>query len=431
MKNKFEITCPKCKASFNAEEAFQKHFEIEKDKAIKEIEQDVRQKAKEDAGKIYENQLKVLQEENKAKENKITKQNEAIKEAEKRIKLEAEQKIKIAVEQAKNEGIKEAKEKAQKDAEAKVKESIEKYKLDFKKQFEEDEGKKIENKLKEEFESKFKKDATNQNKTIQDLKDQLDKVTKERELDNDRNKKQIAELASLNAKTKSEMKGEVQEELIQDFLRKKFPEDTIEEVKKGARGPDCILTINYQGKKNIGKIFIESKDTKVWNEEWVTKLYNDMQTQGVANGVIVSTSVPKDFDDNSGFVNREGNTITIVRMDYRIIHVTVNLIKSILIMKARNNASNNLPEEVRKVWENVKSPNFQMPVRSMLKQIKEFQKIFDKEYKSFHNNASNRDRILKQLENDLIRMISSFAKTSGEEIFPPDLLEHQEDNLLQ
>jgi hypothetical protein len=100
-------------------------------------------------------------------------------------------------------------------------------------------------------------------------------------------------------------------------------------------------------------------------------------------------------------------------------------------MKERNNASNNLPEEVRKVWENVKSPNFQMPIRSMLKQIKEFQKIFDKEYKSFHNNASSRDRILKQLENDLIRMISSFAKTSGEEIFPQDLLEHQDDNLLE
>ena len=147
MTNKFEITCPKCKASFNAEEAFQKHFEIEKDKAIKEIEQNVRQKAKEDAGKIYEDQLKALQEENKVKENKITEQSEAIKDAEKRIKLEAEQKIKIAVEQAKNEAIKEATEKAQKDAEIKARDSIEKYKLDFKKQFEEDQGKKIENKL--------------------------------------------------------------------------------------------------------------------------------------------------------------------------------------------------------------------------------------------------------------------------------------------
>jgi hypothetical protein len=429
MEKIFEIKCPKCKASFNAQEAFQKHFEIEKEKAIKETEENTRQKAIEDAGKVYDDKIKILQEQNKAKEDKIAKQDETIKDIEK-IKLEADQKIKIAVEEAK----KEATEKSQKDAEAKadarVKESIEKYKIDFRKKFEEDETKKIEQNIREKIQSELKKESTNQNKIIEDLKDQLDKVTKKAALDNERNNKQIAELASLNAQTKSEMKGEVQEELIQDFLREKFPEDTIAEVKKGAKGPDCVLTINYKGKKNIGKIYIESKDTKAWKEEWVTKLFQDMQTQGVANGIIISTSVPKDFDEKSGFVNREGNTITIIKMDYRIIHITVSLIKSILIMKERNNASNNLPDEVKKVWENVKSPNFQMPVRSMVNQIREFQKIFKKDIRDFNNSSSNRERILKQLESDLIRMISSFTKTSGE-IFPPDLLEHQDDNLLE
>ena len=429
MEKIFEIKCPKCKASFNAQEAFQKHFEIEKEKAIKETEENTRQKALEDARKVYDDKIKVLQEQNKVKEDKIVKQDEAIKDIE-RIKLEADQKIKIAVEEAKKEATEKSEKNASAKAEVRIKESIEKYKIDFKKKFEEDETKKIEQNIREKIQSELKKESTNQNKIIEDLKDQLDKVTKKAALDNERNNKQIAELASLNAQTKSEMKGEVQEELIQDFLREKFPEDTIAEVKKGAKGPDCVLTINYKGKKNIGKIYIESKDTKAWKEEWVTKLFQDMQTQGVANGIIISTSVPKDFDEKSGFVNREGNTITIIKMDYRIIHITVSLIKSILIMKERNNASNNLPDEVKKVWENVKSPNFQMPVRSMVNQIREFQKIFKKDIRDFNNSSSNRERILKQLESDLIRMISSFTKTSGE-IFPPDLLEHQDDNLLE
>ena len=89
-----------------------------------------------------------------------------------------------------------------------------------------------------------------------------------------------------------------------------------------------------------------------------------------------------------------------------------------------------LPEEVKKVWENVKSPNFQMPVRSIVNQIREFQKIFKKETKDFHNSTSNKERTLKQLENDLVRMITSFTKTAGE-IFPQDLLEHTDDNLLE
>lgn len=70
-----------------------------------------------------------------------------------------------------------------------------------------------------------------------------------------------------------------------------------------------------------------------------------MQIQGASNGIIISTSVPKDFDERSGFVNREGNTITIIKMDYGIIHVTVSLIKSLLIMKERSTNTNNLPEK--------------------------------------------------------------------------------------
>ena len=410
MSNNFEITCPKCKASFNAEEAFKEHFDIEKKKEIARI--------KNEEAKKYENKIEKYEEEKlkKDKEFEKLKSEEA-----KKAQLEAEKKVKVYLEELEKEKF-----KTQKEAEKQAKEKAEKDKELFIKTFKENEEKKI----REDIELKSKQEASGKDKIIQELKDQFEKINKERSIENERNKKQIQELVSLNAKTKSEIKGEVQEELIQDYLKKRFPEDNIEEVKKGARGPDCILTINYKGKKNIGKIYIESKDTKIWNEEWVAKLFNDMQTQGASNGIIISTSVPKDFDEKSGFVNREGNTITIIKMDYGIIHVTVSLIKSVLIMKERSTNAQNLPEEVKKVWENVKSPNFQMPIRSIVIQIREFQKIFKKESKDFHNSTSNKERTLKQLENDLVRMISSFTKTAGE-IFPQDLLEHTDDNLLE
>ncbi len=418
MSNNFEITCPKCKASFNAEEAFKEHFEIEKKKEIVRIKNEETKKAQLEAAKKYETKIEKYEEEKLKKDKEF----EKLKSVEiKKAQLEADKKIKVYLEQSEKEKLKE-----QKDAEIKAKDIAEKEKELFIKTFKEDEEKKI----REDVELKSKKEASNKDKIIQELKDQFEKTNKERSIENERNKKQIQELVSLNAKTKSEIKGEVQEELIQDYLKKRFPEDNIEEVKKGARGPDCILTINYKGKKNIGKIYIESKDTKIWNEEWVAKLFNDMQTQGASNGIIISTSVPKDFDEKSGFVNREGNTITIIKMDYGIIHVTVSLIKSVLIMKERSTNSQNLPEEVKKVWENVKSPNFQMPIRSIVIQIREFQKIFKKESKDFHNSTSNKERTLKQLENDLVRMITSFTKTAGE-IFPQDLLEHTDDNLLE
>ncbi len=410
MSNNFEITCPKCKARFNAEEAFKEHFEIEKKKEIVRI--------KNEEAKKYENKIEKYEEEKLKKDREFEKLKS---EEAKKAQLEANKKIKIYLEQLEIQKLKD-----QKVAEKKAKDAVEKEKELFIKTFKAQEEKKI----RDDAELKLKQEALSKDKIIQELKDQFEKINKERSIENERNKKQIQELLSLNAKTKSEIKGEVQEELIQDYLKVRFPEDHIQEVKKGARGPDCILTINYKDKKNIGKIYIESKDTKIWNEDWVTKLFNDMQTQGASNGIIISTSVPKDFDEKSGFVNREGNSITIIKMDYGIIHVTVSLIKSLLIMKERNASSSNLPEEVKRVWENVKSPNFQMPIRSIVNQIREFQKIFKKESKDFYNSSSNKERTLKQLENDLLRMISSFTKTAGE-IFPQDLLEHKDDTLLE
>lgn len=413
MSNNLKITCPKCKATFDAGDAFNAHFEnaqLENEKKLKEA----KKQAEKDAENKFKLQLEKQQEE-----------IEKVKKAEsKKASEEADKKIKIYIEQVEKDRL-----KAQKEAEAQAKIKAEKDKELFIKSFKEEEQKKIEKQIRDDLEFKSKKEDLNKEKSIKELKDQIEKIQKERSIENERNKRQIEELASLNAKTKSEIKGEVQEELIQDYLKRKFPEDTIQEVKKGAKGPDCILTINYKGKKNIGKIYVESKDTKIWNEEWVTKLFNDMQTQGATNGIIVSTSLPKDFDENSGFVNRQGNTITIIKMDYASIHITVSLIKSLLIFKERNAASTNLPEEIMKVWENVKSPNFQMPVRSIVDQIEIFKKIFNKDIKDFNNSLANKERTLKQLENDLVRMISSFTSSAGE-IFPQDLLEHKDNKLI-
>ncbi len=407
MNNNLKITCPKCKATFDAGDAFNTHFENAQAEAKKQAEKNAEEKYK----------LKI---EKQQEEIQAVKKEESKKAAE-----EADKKIKTYIEQFEKDKI-----KAQKDAEAQAKIKAEQDKELIIKSFQEEQQKKIEKQIKDDLEQKSKKEELIKDKLIKELKEKNEKIQKEREIENERNKKQIEELVSLNNKTKSEIKGEVQEELIQDYLIRKFPEDIIQEVKKGARGPDCIFTINYKGKKDIGKIYIESKDTKSWNEEWVTKLFNDMQIQGADNGVIVSTCLPKDFDESSGFVNRQGNTITIIKMDYASIHITVSLIKSLLIFKKRNNASANLPDEIMKVWENVKSPNFQMPVRSIVDQIEKFKKIFSKDVKDFNTSLANKEFTLKQLENDLIRMISSFTKSAGE-IFPQDLLSYKDDYLLE
>ena len=53
MSDIFEITCPKCKANFNAEKAFKEHFEIEKNKEVAKIKNEEIKKAKLEAEKEY------------------------------------------------------------------------------------------------------------------------------------------------------------------------------------------------------------------------------------------------------------------------------------------------------------------------------------------------------------------------------------------
>ena len=184
----------------------------------------------------------------------------------------------------------------------------------------------------------------------------MEKSKKSEEILKKRVDERTQEISQIMQNRKVELQGEIQEERLQDFLRRKFPEDTIEEIKKGAKGGDCILSINYKNKKAIAKIYFESKDTKNFNEAWVDKLLSDMKDKGIANGIIVvsKSALPTDFDETSSFVQRHSNSIKIIPMELDIIHAVVDGIRSILILKSRENNDHEIPDLMKKCWINLK-----------------------------------------------------------------------------
>ena len=68
-----------------------------------------------------------------------------------------------------------------------------------------------------------------------------------------------------------QMQGEVMELAIEEWLAAQFPLDTIEEIKKGARGGDCIQIVNTHSHQNCGTIYYESKRTKDFQANWIEK----------------------------------------------------------------------------------------------------------------------------------------------------------------
>lgn len=92
-----------------------------------------------------------------------------------------------------------------------------------------------------------------------------------------------------------QVQGEVQELAIEEFLRVNFPYDIIDEIKKGARGGDCLQRINTPSRINCGTIYYESKRTKDFQPTWIDKFKHDIRTLKAMFGVLVTEVMPKDM----------------------------------------------------------------------------------------------------------------------------------------
>ncbi len=93
-----------------------------------------------------------------------------------------------------------------------------------------------------------------------------------------------------------QLQGEVQELAIESWLEKMFPLDSIEEVKKGAKGADCIQVVNTRLYSNCGRIYYESKRTKDFQNSWIEKFKDDMRLAGAQFGILVTDVYPKGHD---------------------------------------------------------------------------------------------------------------------------------------
>jgi hypothetical protein len=89
--------------------------------------------------------------------------------------------------------------------------------------------------------------------------------------------------------------GEALEIAIEEWLRESFPLDVIEEVKKGARGADCLQIVHTRQQQNCGSIYYESKRTKDFQAGWIEKFKNDIRDKNATLGVLVTEAMPNNM----------------------------------------------------------------------------------------------------------------------------------------
>lgn len=93
-----------------------------------------------------------------------------------------------------------------------------------------------------------------------------------------------------------QLQGEVQELAIEEWLTREFPLDTIEEIKKGAQGADCIQHVNTRERTRCGTIYYESKRTRTFQAVWIEKLKDDMRARGADIAVLVTEAMPSGME---------------------------------------------------------------------------------------------------------------------------------------
>ncbi len=212
---------------------------------IKQRELDLKKKYKAEAEEEQSDALSSLQEELDEKSNKIKELNKTTIEFEilKREKDELEDSIKAKSEKELNKRLLEEKENIRK-------EENEKNELKFK---------------------ELEKQLEDQKKLTEEMK-----------------RKQ--EQGSMQTQ------GEVQEIGIEEWLADKFPLDTIQEIKKGERGADCLQIVHTRTRQNCGSIYYESKRTKAFQPSWIEKFKADIRDKNANIGVLVTEVMPQDME---------------------------------------------------------------------------------------------------------------------------------------
>jgi len=224
----------------------------------------------------------------------------------------------------------------------------------------------------------------------------------------------IAQMAKSieDAKRKSEqgsmqIQGEALELLIESWLSSQFPFDTVDEVKKGAFGADCIQTIHTRELQNCGTICYESKNTKAWSDGWVSKLKQDMLKVNADLGVLVTSVYPNGMD-RMGFVDgiwvcsldEFKGSVSLLRESLIRVHLTVQ-------------KEENKSDKMTLLYNYLTGNEFSMQLKSIVDGFITMQQELDKERRSLMASWKRRQKLIDGVLQNTTEMYGSLQGIAG------------------
>lgn len=403
MKNETQIKCPNCGTSIDVQDILSHQLE-------EEIKQKYQAQIAEEKKKYELEQEKFKQEkldfeQKKKQENELFQERIDKKLKEEKTLIEEKLKVKLLEEQSEQFAAlqKELNEKSEQVKELnRSKAEIEKLK-------------------REKGELKEAAEAEAQKKLNEILLLEKDKIRKAEEDKNELRFKEMQKQLEDQKKLTEEMKrkqeqgsmqmqGEVQELAIEEWLATQFPLDTIDEVKKGARGGDCIQIVNTRTEQNCGKIYYESKRTKDFQPSWIEKFKNDIREKGANIGVLVTEVMPSDMD-------RMGLKDGVWICNYDEFKGLCNVLReSIIQINLAVSSQEGKGDKMHMLYDYLTSNQFRMQVEAIVEGFTSMKIALDSEKRAMQRIWKEREKQIDKVTANTIDMHASIKGIAGNAI---------------
>lgn len=214
-----------------------------------------------------------------------------------------------------------------------------------------------------------------------------------------------------------QIQGEVQELAIEEWLISRFPLDTVEEIKKGAQGGDCIQHVNTRTAQNCGMIYYESKRTKSFQPSWIEKFKNDIRSRNADIGVLVTEAMPQDME-------RMGMRDGVWICNYEEFKALCEVLRQTIVMLSDATASEeNKGEKMAMLYSFLTSNEFKLQVEGIVEGFTQMKTDLESEKRSIQGHWKKREKQIEKVLLNTNHMYSSVRGIAGSAIQTVSLLE--------
>lgn len=220
-------------------------------------------------------------------------------------------------------------------------------------------------------------------------------------------KKLTEEMKRKQEQGSMQLQGEVMELAIEEWLTGNFPLDTIDEIKKGANGADCLQTVNTREIQNCGSIYYESKRTKSFQPAWIEKFKNDIRDKKANLGVLVTEVLPGDMQ-RMGM--KEGIWICTYE-EFKGLSAVLR--QSLIQVNQAVQSQENRGDKMEMLYDFLTSTEFRLQIEGIVEGFSQMQEDLNKEKNAMKRIWTQREKQIDKVIKNTLGMYGSIRGIAG------------------